>query len=247
MPRLRVAVGDAGVAAMSWLPPWYRVPTRWEDQVDAETASRRQQELDAHIERAQESLMPLVQQVEAERLRVEELETLLEQRRRLLNELTQMSLDVRDAQSEIRRAERAVKRQREIAAEPDVRGDRQRRGRAVKLMVDPDAFECFRTDARKRNLWTGWALRDLILAELDLATHEARQTLPEARRRRSPGEGDPSPAQRAIRVFIQEDRWPDFVLLARRNGLTVGRYLGQLVEAAAHENGWRAASQAVVT
>ena len=241
MPRLRVAVGDAGVAAMSWLPPWYRVPTRWEDQVDAETASRRQQELDAHIERAHESLPPLAEQVEAERLRVEELEALLHERRRLLNELTQLSLDVRDAQTEIRRAEREVQRQREQSLEPDVRDDRQRRGRTVKLIVDPAAFDCFRTDARKRSFWTGWALRELILAELDLYAGEEYRSLPEARRQRSPGEGPPQPAQRTLRAFVEEERWRDFVVLARRRGLTVGRYLGQLVEAAAYENGWRAA------
>lgn len=226
---------------MSWLPPWYRVPARWEDQVDAETASTRQRELDAHIERAHESLPPLAQQVEAERLRVEELEALLDQRRRLLNELTQLSLDVRDAQREIRRAEREVQRQRERALEPDVRDDRQRRGRTVKLMVDPAAFECFRTFAHKRGFWTGWALRELILAELDLDAGEGHGSLPEARRRRSPGEGPPQPIQRALRAFVEEDSWRDFVVLARRRELTVGRYLGQLVEAAAYENGWRAA------
>lgn len=64
--------------------------------------------------------------------------------------------------------------------------------------------------------------------------------LPESRRRHGPGEGDPTQRQHALRVFIDEDRWPEFVTLARHSGLTVGRYLGQLVEAAAHETGWRA-------
>lgn len=225
---------------MSWLPPWYRVPARWEDQVDAETAAIRQRELDAHIERAHESLPPLAEQVEAERLRVEELEALLDQRRRLLNELTQLSLDVRDAQSEIRRAEREVQRQRERALEPDVRDERQRRGRTVKLMVDPAAFECFRSNARQRGFWTGWALRELILAELELGAGEERGSPPEARRRRSPGEGPPQPSQCTLRAFVEEERWRDFVVLARRRGLTVGRYLGQLVEVEAYEHGWRA-------
>lgn len=234
-----MAVGTATGSTMSWLPPWYRVPARWEDQVDAETAAIRQRELDAHIERAHESLPPLAEQVEAERLRVEE--ALLDERRRLLNELTQLSLDVRDAQTEIRRAEREVQRQRERSLEPDVRNDRQRRGRTVKLMVDPAAFEWFRGDARKRGFWTGWALRELILAELDLDTVEEHGSPPEARRRRSPGEGPPQPSQRTLRAFVEEERWRGFVALARRRGMTVERYLGQLVEAAAYEHGWRAA------
>lgn len=227
---------------MSWLLQRHRAPERWEYKVDAAESEERQRELDANIERAAEGIAPLAEQVEAERARVEELEALLDERRRLLGELTRFGRGIREAQTQLRRAERALDRERARAAEPDVQGERQRRGRTVKLLVDPDAFEAFSTDARRRYLWTGWALRDLILAELDGTDAGDLQGLPETRRRRSPGEGDPVSAQRSLRVFIEEDRWPEFVALSRRSGLTVGRYLGQLVEAAAHEIGWRAST-----
>jgi len=227
---------------MSWLPNRYRAPERWEYQVEAAEAEVRQRELDARIERAAEGIAPLTEQVEAEQARVEELGALLDERRRLLGQLTRLSLEVRDADTQLRRAERALERERARAAEPDVQGERQRRGRTVKLLVDPDAFEVFSADARRRYRWTGWALRDLILAEVDGIAAGDLIGLPESRRRHSPGEGDPAPRQRALRAFIDEDRWPEFVTLARRSGLTVGRYLGQLVEAAAHEIGWRAST-----
>ncbi len=225
---------------MSWLLQRHRAPQRWEYKVDAAESEERQRELDANIERAAEGIAPLAELVEAERARVRELEALLNERHRLLGELTRFGREIRDAHTRIRGAERALERERARAGEPDVQGDRKRRGRTVKLMVDPAAFEAFSDDARRRYYWTGWALRDLIVAELDGTSAGDLQDVPETRRRRSPGESDPAPAQRSLRVFIEEDRWPEFVTLSRRSGLTVGRYLGQLVEAAAHEIGWRA-------
>ena len=225
---------------MSWLLQRHRAPERWEYKVDAADSVERQRELDDHIERAAAGIAPLAEQVEAERARVKELEALLGERHRLLAELTRFGREIREAHTQLRRAERALERERARAADPDAQGERQRRGRTVKLMVDPAAFEAFSTDARSRYLWTGWALRDLILAELEGTGTGDLQGLPDTRRRRSPGEGDPAPTQRSLRVFIEEDRWPEFVTLSRRSDLTVGRYLGQLVEAVAHEIGWRA-------
>lgn len=167
LPRLSVAAGDVRSLVVSWLLQRHRAPERWEYKVDAAESEARQRELDANIARAAEGIAPLAEQVEAERARVEELEALLDERRRLLGELTRFGREIREAQTQLRRAERALEREGARAAEPDVQGERQRRGRAVKLLVDPDAFETFSTDARRRYLWTGWALRDLILAELD--------------------------------------------------------------------------------
>lgn len=242
MLGLSGAAGDDRGLVMSWLPNRYRAPERWEYEVEAAEAEVRQRELEARIERAAEGIAPLAEQVAAEQARVEELGALLDERRRLLGQLTRLSLEVRDAHTQLRRAERALERERARAAEPDVQGERKRRGRTVKLLVDPDALEAFSADARRRYRWTGWALRDLILAEVDGIASGDLQGLPESRRRHSPGEGDPTRTQRSLRVFIDEDRWPEFVTLARRSGLTVGRYLGQLVEAAAHEIGWRAST-----
>lgn len=162
-----MAAEDVRSLFMSWLLQRHRAPERWEYKVDAAESEARQRELDASIKRAAEGIAPLASQVEAERARVEELEALLNERRRLLGELTRFRREIKEAHTQIRRAERALDRERTRASEPDVQGERQRRGRTVKLMVDPEAFEAFSTDARRRYLWTGWALRDLIHAELD--------------------------------------------------------------------------------
>jgi predicted RNase H-like nuclease (RuvC/YqgF family) len=111
----------------------HRAPERWEYKVDAAESEARQWELDANIERAAESTAPLAEQVEAERARVEELEALLDERHRLLGELTGFGREIREAHTQLRRAERAMERERAGAAEPDVQGERQRRGRNVKL------------------------------------------------------------------------------------------------------------------
>ena len=60
------------------------------------------------------------------------------------------------------------------------------------------------------------------------------------RRRRSPGEGEPTRAVHALRVFVTDDRWAQFRVAAAEIGLVLGAYVGELAEAEAHRLGWRA-------
>jgi len=59
-------------------------------------------------------------------------------------------------------------------------------------------------------------------------------------RRRSPGDGDPVPQHRVMRLDCDDECWHRIRLAADTAGLTIGRYVGRLIETAAHEHGWRA-------
>ena len=65
---------------------------------------------------------------------------------------------------------------------------------------------------------------------------------PSTRRRRSPGEVETDPRTRFLRIDVDDDHWSAFRAAALDVELGVGRYVGELAEAAAHEVGWRAGS-----
>lgn len=118
-----------------------------------------------------------------------------------------------------------------------------RRGRAVRIDVDDGAWATVKREAVRRRLWLVWCLGDLIRIEVgDLVVGEVTGT-PTSRRRRSPGEGEPAPRRRFVRVEVYYDLWLDLRAGALDAGVTVGRYVGELAEAVAHEAGWRAAAR----
>ena len=86
----------------------------------------------------------------------------------------------------------------------------------------------------------GTSVGQLVAAEVELIRAGLAERLPSGRRRRSPGEALPQPVRKSLRIFVDEDHWPTFALHVSRSPLTVGRYVGELVEAAAHDSGWRA-------
>lgn len=219
------------------------VPGPYELQVEALDSESRRRDLADQIERATDGLDQLADQVRAEADQVAELEVLIEQRRHLFFELERLHLRTRDAQTNLRRAERALAREQARNVGEDAQGDRVRRGRMVKLQVDPGAWHTFKVDAKRRRRWLGWELGQLVVTEIGLAELGDASGLPGARRRRGPGEGELVLVPRSLRVFIDEDLWPQFAALATQHRITVGRYLGELVEAEAHSLGWRAELQ----
>ena len=220
-----------------------RIPAPYELTVEALESESRQRELADKIERASHGLDQLADQVRTEADQVAELEALLAQRRELLFELERLHLRTRDAQTNLRRAERALAREQAREVEPDAQGDRVRRGRMVRLQVDAGAWQMFKVDAKRRRRWLGWELGQLIATEIAFAESGDAIGLPETRRRRGPGEGESVPVLRSLRIFIDEDLWPQFTALAVQHAITVGRYLGELVEVDAHRLGWRAESK----
>ena len=164
----------------------------------------------------------------------------LARRTALLDELSMLADQENEAQVLLRRAERKLDRRLHRRAAIDVQADRSRRGRMVKVVVDPTAWESYREFSRLRLFQgVGTSVGQLVAAEVELIRAGLAERIPSGRRRRSPGEALPQPVTKSLRIFVDEDLWPTFALNVSRSALTVGRYVGELVEAAAHANGWR--------
>ena len=222
---------------MTW-ERWRReAPEAWEVQEERREAEFRSKALDRGIDNAVDSIESLTVEVRHQRERVERLEQLLAERRDLLGELGRLAERERVATAAVRKAERALAAERaKPPPEPDD-GHRRRRGRLVRVLADDGAWRMVRTEAERRSMAMGSYLALLVITEL--ADDTDRSLPPVARRRRSPGEGDPRRTPHALRVFITEDHWSRFRVSAAALNLRLGSYVGQLVEAEAFRLGWR--------
>ena len=85
---------------------------------------------------------------------------------------------------------------------------------------------------------------DLIRAEVEALAGGEVDGTPASRRRRSPGESEPHPRRRFACIDVDDEQWLTLRTAALDAGLTVGRYVGEIVESAAYAAGWRASSEA---
>jgi predicted DNA-binding ribbon-helix-helix protein len=110
---------------------------------------------------------------------------------------------------------------------------------ARHLDLDPSAWQALNERARRDRI-TLMALAGGALTNeaAGIAAGELHGS-PSSRRRRSPGEGPPRPADRVARLVITEVAWQQLADAAAQSGLTVARYAGEVIEARAHELGWR--------
>lgn len=221
---------------------FYRhVPDPWSLRDETRDMERRRTALDQDLATADEALRRAEDQVRIERDKVALLQDKLAQRAALLDELSALADLENEANVLLRRAERKLDRRLNRRMDIDVQADRSRAGRMVKVMVDPQAWEAFREFNRRRNFQgIGVSVGQAVAREVRLIETDAAAGTPGDRRRRSPGEADPVPVSKSLRIFVSEDVWPVFALHVARSPLTIGRYIGELVEAAAHERGWRA-------
>ena len=202
---------------------------------------RRRERLDGDLALATEALERAEAQARIERAMVDRIQERLAQRKTLLDELSMLADRENDAHVLVRRAERRLDRRINRRVDIGVQAGRSRRGRMVKVVVDPSAWEAYREFCRLRLFRSiGWSVGRLVGAEVEVIEAGGAGITPGGRRRRSPGEGDPVPSTKSLRIFVNEDLWPMFALHVSRCPLTVGRYVGELVEVAAHEIGWRA-------
>ena len=114
------------------------------------------------------------------------------------------------------------------------------RGRPVRVEVDPDVWAVVKREAVRRRLWLVWWVGDLVRIEVDSLAAGEVSGRPSTRSRRSPGEDDPQPWQRFLRIDVGDEHWSAFRAAALDVDLGVGRYVGELAEAAAYDVGWRA-------
>ena len=202
---------------------------------------RRRERLNADLALATVALEQVEEQARIEREKVALIRDRLARRTALLNELSALAHQENEAQVLLRRAERKLDRRLHQRAAVDVQADRSRRGRMVKVVVDPSAWESYREFSRLRLFQViGTSVGQLVAAEVELIRAGRAERIPSSRRRCSPGEALPLPVTKSLRISVDEDLWPTFALHVSRGSLTVGRYVGELVEAAAHDSGWRA-------
>lgn len=172
---------------------------------------------------------------------------LVEEKRRLQAELAELhqrealleleaDRERRAMEAEVRRLHRKVERATQRHSRPPGR----RATRSAHVLVDPDAWTALKRAALEANRTLAGLVTELIINELSLAEEGSTKTSPAGRRRRSPGEGSPRPEPRVVRLDCDDDVWHCLRLLADGHGLTLGRYLGEVVEAAAFARGWRA-------
>ena len=107
------------------------------------------------------------------------------------------------------------------------------------VKVDPEAWQILRNEARRRRATLMRVVGTALSEEAaKFAAGEVRGA-PSGRRRRSPAEDSPSPTDRVIRVETTPETWMGIAEAASTTGLTGARYAGEVIEAVAHELGWR--------
>ena len=111
---------------------------------------RRRERLNADLALATVALEQVEEQARIEREKVALIRDRLARRTALLNELSALAHQENEAQVLLRRAERKLDRRLHQRAAIDVQADRSRRGRMVKVFVDPTAWESYRTFSRLR-------------------------------------------------------------------------------------------------
>ncbi|MFN7148149.1 MAG: hypothetical protein ACK4V6_01580 [Microthrixaceae bacterium] len=180
--------------------------------------------------------------VDEEREKLARFRELFERRHALYEEQAELRGQRVLTERRIRALEQRVERERRRAERRVVSADGSRRGRPVRIEVDDEAWAVLKREAVRRRVWLVWWLGDLVRVESEALAAGSVSGPPSSRRRRSPGEGDPMPQRRFLRVDVDDDRWAGLRAAATEAGLTVGRYVGELAEAAACEAGWRRAA-----
>lgn len=202
------------------------VPGRWAEAVATE----------------ERLLVGVEAQVEEEREKLARFRELFERRHALYEEQAELRRERVLTERRIRALEQRVERERRRAERRVVSTDGSRRGRPVRIEVDDEAWAVLKRDAVRRRVWLVWWLGDLVRLEAEALAARSVSGPPSSRRRRSPGEGDPMPRRRFLRIDVDDDQWAGLRAAATEAGLTVGRYVGELAEAAAYEAGWRRAA-----
>jgi hypothetical protein len=150
---------------------------------------------------------------------------------------------VRRAATVRRRIERRQETQRRRAERGTTMKPR-RPSRPVKVEVDPEAWEAVKRDGVRRRWWVGAVVGELVRlavqdgvvprnrpkqnpAQYSAGTQQSsKQTSAQAARHR--------PGRLFARLFVDEETWAQFRVLAFDAHVPIGRFVGLLVEREAH-------------
>ena len=225
---------------MSWDERWRTPPEMKARHREGERLRREQLDLD--LVEAEEELAEAEDRLANEQAKVSRLNELVEQRSALLIQVDALQRERVAAETEARAVEKRLAYQQRRVERLGTRQGGPRRGRPVRIDVDDVAWATLKREAVRQRLWLVWWLGDLIRIEVGCLAAGTVTATPASRRRRSPGEGEPDPRRRFVRIDIDDDSWLDLRSVALDAGLSVGRYVGELAEAAAYDAGWRAAA-----
>lgn len=238
---------EAGAAAeriivVSWDQRWRTPPEMKARHREGERLRR--ERLDRDVVEAEEELAEAEDRLANEQAKVARLNELIEQRSEVLRQVDVLQRERVSAELGARAVEKRLAYQQLRVERLGARHDGPRRGRSVRIDVDDEAWATLKREAVRRRLWLVRWLGDLVRVEVEgLAAGEVSGT-PASRRRRSPGEGEPQPRRRFVRIDVDDARWLELRSAALGAGLPVGRYVGELAEVVAYEAGWRASAPA---
>ncbi len=223
---------------MSWEQRWRTPPEMKARHREGERLRR--ERLDRDVVEAEEELAEAEDRLVNEKAKVARLNELIERRSGLLQHVDALQRERVAAELEARAVERRLAYQQRRVERLGTRRDGPRRGRPVRIDVDEEAWATVKREAVRQRLRLVLWLGDLVRIEVEgLAAGQVTGT-PASRRRRSPGEGEPTPFRRFVRVDVDDDHWLDLRAAALDAEVSVGRYVGELAEAVAYEAGWRA-------
>lgn len=177
-----------------------------------------------------------------ERLELEELVDLVVARIEHEGEIARQRIAAAEAVLEAEKARRRLERDAknaEARARRAIEGTDSEGVISRHVLVDPGAWRTLASEARRRRTTLLTLAGQLIAAEVDALERAHVTGPPSTRRRRSPGEGDPEAIDRVIRLLLTPEAWDVIAAAAAANQLSAARYGGELIEAAAHELGWR--------
>lgn len=227
---------------MSWDQRWRTPPEMKARHREGERLRR--ERLDLDVVEAEAELAEAEERLANEQAKVARLNDLIEQRSALLRQVDALQRERVAAELEARSVEKRLAYQQRRVERLGTRQDGPRRGRAVRIEVDDEAWATVKREAVRQRLWLVWWLGDLVRIEAEGLANGTLTGSPASRRRRSPGEGQPTPRRRFVRIDVEDDIWLDLRAAAFGAGLTAGRYVGELAEARANELGWRADNRA---
>ena len=223
---------------MSWDRPWEPTPER--KAQEREWERRRLERLDLDLVDAAQDLVDLKNRADAEEQKVAHMQRLLDRKRELLAEISRVQRARTEAEKETRAAERQLEFERRRFERLGQRSNGPRDGRPVRIDVDEGAWAVLQRDVVAQGTFLIWRIGELVRVEMDQLAAGEVSGRPSTRRRRSPGEGEPAPRRRFLRIQVDDETWTAFRLASVELGLSAARYLGEVVESEAHRFGWRA-------
>lgn len=223
---------------MSWDRPWEPTPERRAQEREWER--RRLERLDLDLVDTAQDIVDLKDRADAEEEKVVHLKRLLDRKRELLTEISRIQRARTEAEKETRSAERRLEFERRRFDRLGRRPNGPRDGRPVRVDVDDEAWAVLQRDVVAQGSYLIWRIGELVRFEMEQVAADTVSGRPSSRRRRGPGEGEPAPRRRFLRIQVDDETWKVVRLAAVDLGVSSARYLGEIAEAEAHRLGWRA-------